>query len=100
QMALNMKAKEIIESNLLGEIVMINEKRYVYYFGKDRPEWFFHKNKAGGGIIINMGTHSIDKLQWLTNSRVSTVRASITNQSFRGDIEGSGLIYMELEDDT
>src|SRR5699024_65507 len=97
--ALNKEAKEIIESGLVGEIVMINEKRNVYYFGQERPDWFFHKNKAGGGIIINMGTHSVDKIQWLINSRVSRVIASISDQDIRGDIEGSGLIYMELEDE-
>src|SRR5690625_4690202 len=71
-MDLNMKAKEILQSGVLGDIVMINDKRYVYYFNDNRPDWFFYKEKAGGGIVINMGAHSIDKIQWVTDSRVST----------------------------
>lgn len=95
-MDLNMKAKEVLQSGVLGDIVMINDKRHVYYFNDDRPDWFFYKEKAGGGIVINMGIHTVDKIQWVTDSRVSTVKALLSEQSFKGNVEGSGLIHMEM----
>lgn len=99
-MAENKKAKEIIKQGILGDLIMVNDRRYIYYFNKERPEWFFHRDMAGGGIVINMGVHSIDKIQWVTDRRVSYVKSSLSEQNFRGDIEGSGLIYLELENET
>src|SRR5699024_5526779 len=79
-MSENKKVKEIIESGRLGEIIMVNDRRYIYYFNNQRPDWFFYKEKAGGGIVMNMGTHSIDKIQWITNSRISNVKAMLSDQ--------------------
>jgi predicted dehydrogenase len=93
--AQNIKAKEIIRQGVLGELVMINDTRHVHYYSTARPEWFFEKAKAGGGIMMNLGSHSIDKIQWLTDSRVTKVKASLTHFGQKGDIEGSGLVFLE-----
>lgn len=91
----NLKARDILRSGQLGELVMIRDVRHVNYYTENRPEWFFHKSKAGGGIFMNLGSHSIDKIQWLTGSRVTKVKASVTYHGNRGDIEGSGIAYIE-----
>ncbi|GIP35300.1 Gfo/Idh/MocA family protein [Paenibacillus sp. J2TS4] len=94
----NQKAKELIESGELGRLVMINDIRHVPYFRPDRPAWFFEKAKAGGGILTNLGSHSIDKFRWLGGSPVTGVRASVSYFGNRGDIEGSGIIFLENAD--
>lgn len=91
----NIEAKRIIESGELGQLIMINEVRNVYYYRSDRPGWFLEKSKSGGGIIMNLGAHSIDKIQWMTQSRVTKVKASLSFHGDRGDVEGSGMIFLE-----
>lgn len=90
----NQKAKEIVASGRLGQLVMINERRYGYYFGEKRPNWFLDKKWSGGGMAINIGSHSIDKIQWMTDSRIETVRAHLTYYGERGDVEGSASLLM------
>lgn len=93
----NILAKSIIQQGDLGQLVMINDVRHVDYFRDSRPDWFLEKKKSGGGILANLGTHSIDKIQWLTDSTVHKVNASVSHHGRRGDVEGSGVIYLELE---
>jgi predicted dehydrogenase len=88
-------AKEILSSGELGELVMINDRRYGGYFNESRPGWFLDKAKSGGGVIINLGSHSIDRIQWLTGSRIAKVRAVLSHFGERGDVEGSGSLFME-----
>lgn len=90
----NVKAKEIIGSGKLGELVMIHDRRHGHYFHPERPDWFLNKAHSGGGIVINLGSHSIDRIQWLTNSRITAVKAHMTFMSERGDVEGSGHLFM------
>jgi predicted dehydrogenase len=91
----NRKAKELIAQGDLGKLVMINDTRHLDYFQEGRPGWFLEKAKAGGGIMMNLGAHSVDKIQWLTDSRVVQVKASVSHFGNRGDIEGSGLVFLE-----
>ncbi|MGG1573444.1 Gfo/Idh/MocA family protein [Fictibacillus sp. NRS-1165] len=95
--AVNQKAKEIIQSSELGQLVMINDSRHLNYFAKERPSWFFEREKAGGGILMNIGVHSVNKIQWLTESMITGVKAAITCFGDRGNIEGSGLIFLEID---
>jgi predicted dehydrogenase len=90
----NIKAKQLIASGQLGRLVMINDRRYGYYYGDKRPAWFLDKAASGGGIAMNIGSHSIDKIQWLTDSRIVKVKAELTHFGERGNVEGSASLLM------
>ncbi|WP_169081727.1 Gfo/Idh/MocA family protein [Paenibacillus sp. PL91] len=94
----NILAKNIIQSGELGKLVMIHDVRHTDYFNDSRPQWFLEKDKSGGGILANLGTHSIDKIQWLTDRTVQKISASASFHGRRGNVEGSVMIYMELDD--
>lgn len=94
----NIEAKRITESGKLGRLVMVNDKRYGNYFREDRPAWFLQKSKAGGGVVINLGSHSIDKIQWITGKTIERVRAVLSYYGNRGDVEGSGSLFMLTKD--
>lgn len=91
----NRKTKAIVQSGELGRLVMIHDVRHVNYYRQDRPGWFFERTKSGGGILTNLGSHSVDKIQWLTDSRVTKVKGAVSYHGDRGDVEGSGLVYLE-----
>lgn len=94
----NIHAKRIIQSGELGKLVMIQDARHTDYFQQSRPQWFLEKEKSGGGILANLGSHSIDKIQWLTDRSVRKLSASASYCGSRGNVEGSGMIYLELDD--
>jgi len=91
----NIHAKKIIQEGALGELVMIHDVRHSNYFSPSRPSWFFEKQKAGGGIFMNLGSHSIDKIQWFTDSKIVKVKASVSYYGAIGDVEGSGIAFVE-----
>ena len=93
----NRKAREIIESGELGEIVLINEVRAVNYFVPTRPRWFLKKELAGGGIWMNFGAHSLDKLCYLTGSRVKSVTGKCTYENKDTDVDGSAQVLAHME---
>lgn len=94
----NIKAREIVASGRLGRLVMMQERRHSHYFRPERPDWFLKRSQSGGGIVMNLGSHSIDKIQWLTGSPVTSVRASMTYYAERGDVEGSACLFIQTRD--
>lgn len=91
------KIKEMIQSKLLGELIMITNVRYGNYFTPSRPDWFLHEKTAGGGIIMNLGAHSFDIIQYLCDSRVKTVSAKVGRFAVGIEVEGNGQIFAVLE---
>ncbi|WP_405059425.1 Gfo/Idh/MocA family oxidoreductase [Kribbella sp. NBC_01505] len=69
------QAAEILRSDQLGRPLLITERRAVRYDPESRPAWFFDPELAGGGIMMNIGGHSIDKAQVLTGEQVVSVNA-------------------------
>lgn len=92
------KVKQLITEGGLGELIMIHDVRHADYFTDARLPWSFEKAKAGGGILYNLGSHSIDKIQSMTESKVQRIRSSLSyKQPRRGDIEGGGVIFLETD---
>lgn len=91
------KIKEIIQSKLLGELIMITNTRYGNYFSPSRSDWFLHKKTAGGGIVMNLGAHSFDIIQYLSGSKVKTVSAKVGEFAEGIEVEGNAQIFAVLE---
>ncbi len=92
----NMVAKEIIRKEELGKLLMVKEERHMNYFVSERPDWFLDRSKSGGGVMMNLGVHSIDKIQWMLSTRFSKVLANLTFESgMHSEVEGSGIVYLQ-----
>lgn len=91
----NRAVKRVIDSGELGQLVMITDTRHVNYYRDSRPDWFLQKKLSGGGILTNLGSHSVDKLRWFTGSPIVAVKARMTFHGNRGDVEGSGIVMLE-----
>ena len=62
------KVKEIVESGVLGNIIMANIRLWRNPLPEDRKAdkpWRLNPDYAGGGYFVDMGTHQIDLLLWL-----------------------------------
>ena len=68
------KVKEIIEEGAIGDIYMGRGKEQ---HSGPHSEWFYKKDKAGGGVLIDLGIHDIACLIWFLNCDVSEVFCQI-----------------------
>lgn len=93
----NMRAFEIMKEGTLGGLIMINERRYYNYFNDRRPAWCLKKETAGGGVIMNLGAHSIDKALYLSQSRIKKVHGKVGFFATGTDVEGNGQLFLEME---
>ncbi len=93
----NRAAKRLIESGRLGHLVMLCDHRTISYFVPSRPAWFFRQETAGGGIWLNYGAHSLDKLCYLTNSRIASVTGSCTYYAENADVDASAQVLARTE---
>lgn len=88
--------REIIAEEKLGKLCLITETRNIYYFNEKRPKWFLNKAKAGGGIIMNYGAHSIDKILYTTGASIEKVSANSNNLLNDADVEATAQILLKL----
>ena len=78
----HLRAKKIIESGLIGEIVSFRT-----VFGHGGPEtwsvdpgantWFFDKSKAAMGVMADLGIHKTDLIHFLTEQTVVETTARL-----------------------
>lgn len=89
-------AGDVIRRGEIGTALAIVDNRTVMYRRGQRPEWFFSPELAGGGVLFNIGAHSIDRAIWLTGQKVSSVTATML---YRGDFEVESDAIVRLDFD-
>ncbi|MBQ8004626.1 MAG: Gfo/Idh/MocA family oxidoreductase, partial [Oscillospiraceae bacterium] len=94
-MPVNIVAKELIASGKLGELISFHETRNLSYFSTDRPQWFTSKKMSGGGIMINLGAHSLDKLKFFTDAEISEISGQV-HMHEGSDCEDSGQAFVKM----
>lgn len=66
----NIAAKQLVASGKYGTLIGIYETRNMNYFSDSRPRWFLDKKISGGGIMMNLGAHTLDKIKYFTESEI------------------------------
>lgn len=89
------KIREIIESKRFGKLVMINDVRCKDYV-TNRPAWFLKKETAGGGIAMNLGAHSIDRILYTTALSIESAAGNAQNFVSEHDVETSAHMLLRL----
>ncbi|MBM2615070.1 Gfo/Idh/MocA family oxidoreductase [Actinoplanes sp. LDG1-06] len=69
------EAGRILGAGTLGPVRGITHRRSAHYQPGSRPGWFFDPVLAGGGIVINVGTHGLDRIQMLGGGMATRVTA-------------------------
>lgn len=93
----NQKAKELIASGRYGKLVMIEDVRTSLYFTPGRPAWFLKKELSGGGILMNLGAHSLDKIRYLTDSRIVEIHGYCGWEMPGCSVEGRAQVLLKTE---
>lgn len=90
------EVKKIIAQERLGRLCQITETRNINYFAENRPGWFLERAKAGGGITMNYGAHTLDKVFYTTEASVVKVAANGSNLLNDADVEAASQILLKL----
>jgi len=72
------RAKQILDSGVLGKVITFNSTIYVAQLFKRGKGWRYSKKEAGGGVVMAQASHLIDLLQWFFGE-VDSVSAHVKN---------------------
>ncbi|WP_428957019.1 Gfo/Idh/MocA family protein [Streptomyces sp. cg35] len=90
------EARRILTSGRYGTPHLIAHRRSAHYTPGSRPSWFFDPVVAGGGIVLNVGTHGLDRIQWFAGSPVARVTGTVRGRPGM-DVETDALALIDLE---
>ncbi len=88
------KAKEIIDNQMLGKIVSINLS-----FNIDAPpgsNFRFNKSQSGGGSLRDLGTHMIDLLRYFGGEIVS-INGVLDNVIYKSEVDDFSCAIVKFE---
>lgn len=80
---------------LIGEPVALVDRRSTDYRFGHRPAWFFDPAIAGGGAIMNIGAHCVDRVTWLAGARPVSVSAKLVRRG--AEVETEGVLHLTLD---
>lgn len=78
------KAKELLESNLLGKLVSISTNFNIDFMPNDN--FRFVRAESGGGVLRDLGTHTIDLLRYF-GGEISDINGVLDNIIYPGEVE-------------
>ncbi len=94
-MAEKLAAQAALASGELGRVLMIHDYRSTDYRPGTRPAWFFDKDISGGGALINIGAHCLDRSLWVGGAPAVRIAAS-TLHRFGAPVETDGVMELTL----
>ena len=69
------RAKNLVEEGALGDVFIVKQSEE--HYGPHSP-WFWDVNRSGGGVLLDMGCHSIAYCRWIYgNQPIKSVSATM-----------------------
>jgi predicted dehydrogenase len=92
------RCRDVVASGELGEVYAA-ELAFHNAYGPDKP-WFYDRALAGGGCVIDLGTHLVDLALWtLGRPRVADVSGRLVRHGGY-DVEDYAVARLDLEGGT
>jgi predicted dehydrogenase len=89
--------RELLTSGALGGPVYVTQREA--HAGPHSP-WFFSRDEAGGGVLMDMACHSIECLRWLLGKpgvRSVTAQLSCTAHGHQTKLEDHAVVHLEFD---
>lgn len=94
---LHEQMREMIATGLIGSPVTARIE-FRFQYPPEPGSWRQVKKLGGGGVMMDLGPHCLDLLQFVLGRKISSVRGAIMNTlSFSYEVEDSASILLELE---
>jgi myo-inositol 2-dehydrogenase / D-chiro-inositol 1-dehydrogenase len=72
------RARDLVQAGELGRVFRVFQR---HQHGGPHSRWFFERSAAGGGVLMDMGCHSIEVARWvLGRPPARAVYARLSNQ--------------------
>lgn len=92
----NQIAKTLVESGKYGRLIAIHEIRSSQYPNPvNSPKWLMDRSVSGGGMMYNLGAHTIDMAQYISESYVSLAECSASFTETGSENMASGFLKLE-----
>jgi predicted dehydrogenase len=90
------RAREILRSGALGDPLYVTQREA---HAGPYASWFFTREEAGGGVLMDMACHSVECVRWLLGKpRVARVTARVaTLDPSRGRLDDHSVVWLEFE---
>lgn len=89
------RAKEMIEKGTIGDVFWIRSREA--HFGP-HSAWFWNPEFAGGGVLMDMGCHSIEVARYLINKKPTEAYAWGATLVHKTKVEDNSLALVRYED--
>ena len=88
-------AAKAIAQGAIGQVQMVHDYRTTDYRPGTRSAWFLNPELAGGGAVMNIGGHCIDRVLWMAGCEALTVSATTLNR-FGVAVETDASMLLQL----
>jgi predicted dehydrogenase len=88
------KARQLIRDGALGKLTGVRSREA---HSGPHSAWFYDADKAGGGVLLDMGCHSIETARNLINSKPLAVDAWCATLQHKIKIEDNSLVLVKYE---
>ncbi len=92
----NVKVKQLIDAGEIGQPIMVHDRILLLGFQPGYPQWMGIQKLAGGGIFMNNGVHSVDRMRYWLNGEVSSVFAKLGKYVQNIDNEDNGMMFLTM----
>lgn len=91
------RVRAIVESGAVGDIYMLKQAEK---HSGPHSRWFYESDKAGGGVMMDMGCHAIAWFRWmLKGATVKNVYGNFMRVMHDTDAEDNAVTQIEFEKD-
>jgi predicted dehydrogenase len=94
------RARQIVRSGALGEILYVRQREA---HAGPYSDWFFRRDEAGGGVLMDMACHGVECVRWLLGKpacRRVEAKLGRTLHRKRTDLEDHAVLHLEFEGGT
>jgi len=88
-----MEAKHSLKEKAIGRILAVKSTNH----GRMPGGWFIHKEKSGGGAVMDHTPHVVDLLRWFMQSDPVEVYAEVDTLFYDMDIDDTGLLTIQFD---
>lgn len=86
----NVRAKELLDAGEIGDLIMVSDDILADNRVKDgQIPWRLQKAISGGGVVMDNGVHSLDRLRWWVDSPVQAVYGRMSTDIDPIDVENN-----------
>ncbi len=89
------RVRQLVESGAVGQVYMLKQSEK--HSGPHSP-WFYKKETAGGGVMMDMGCHAMAWFRWMTkNAKIKSVYSDMKTVLHDTDCDDNTVTIIEFE---